>query len=337
MGRGLRILCLDGGGIRGLLMLEALKKLEADAGRPVHELFDLICGTSTGGLIAVSLCARKSLNEIATQYEHIRSAFGGQSAIMSEVKRFATGASHSHVVAESVLRRYFGDTHMSALPASPKCFVVCTAIDMAPAQPYLFRSYDLSPEAFAAAEFLGTANVYAHEAVRATTSAPTYYAPAVVGGQMMVDGAILQNNPALLALAEAALLWPGARVDVMLSLGTGTMVPKPNNPSGVMAWIRTVLDLAMSSFVTHKIVATLLGTRYFRLDAEGCGDVELTEMRVDVLAKMLEENRRYLQRQEPLFARLRAALASSQVAPPLATPASGGGSSGPAGAVPPAA
>jgi calcium-independent phospholipase A2-gamma len=299
--RGLRILSLDGGGIRGMLMLECLKKLEADTGRQIHEMFDLIAGTSTGGLIAVSLCARKTLEEIAGQYENIRSAFGGQSAIMSEVKRFTTGTSHSHQAAEHVLKQYFSDVHMSSLPASPKCFVLCAAIDMAPAQPYLFRSYDLSHEAFAASEFLGTSSVFAHEAVRATTSAPTYYAPAIIGGQKMVDGAILQNNPTLIAVTEAMLLWPDTPVELVVSLGTGSQTPKPNNPSGVMAWVRTVLDLAMSSQFTHKLSAMLLEGRYFRLDPDGCGDYDLSEIRVDVLAKMLEDGRKYIQRHESTF------------------------------------
>ena len=52
---GSRILFLDGGGIRGLLQLELLRKLEEDTGRKITELFDWIVGTSTGGIIALGL------------------------------------------------------------------------------------------------------------------------------------------------------------------------------------------------------------------------------------------------------------------------------------------
>lgn len=181
----------------------------------------------------------------------------------------------------------------------------------------------------------------AHEAVRATTSAPTFYAPAVIGTQRMVDGAILANNPTLVGLAEAALLWPGAPVDVLLSLGTGTQVPRPSGAAGnVMGWVRTVVELSMNSFMTHKAVSTLLAARlaldmdaddgaadgplaagapparrggrrprvYWRLDPDGCGDVDISESRLDVIARMLGEGRRYVQRQAPAIAELAAAL-----------------------------
>ena len=52
---GSRILFLDGGGIRGLIQIELLRKLEEDTGRKITELFDWIVGTSTGGIIALGL------------------------------------------------------------------------------------------------------------------------------------------------------------------------------------------------------------------------------------------------------------------------------------------
>ena len=101
--------------------------------------------------------------------------------------------------------------------------------------------------------FLGTSNVSVHEAARATTAAPTYYQPFAIGGQRMVgrsgrvllagallpphrfmqaDGAIIANNPVLIALCEAELLWPGAPVEVVLSLGTGTQARGLSRESG---------------------------------------------------------------------------------------------------------
>jgi calcium-independent phospholipase A2 len=52
---GQRILCLDGGGLKGLILIEVLLYIEHQAGRKITELFDWIVGTSTGGIIALAL------------------------------------------------------------------------------------------------------------------------------------------------------------------------------------------------------------------------------------------------------------------------------------------
>ena len=53
--QGLRILSMDGGGMKGLATVQILKEIEKGTGKQIHELFDLICGTSTGGMLAVAL------------------------------------------------------------------------------------------------------------------------------------------------------------------------------------------------------------------------------------------------------------------------------------------
>lgn len=58
-GRGVRILCMDGGGMKGLSTLKMLREIERCSGKRIHELFDLICGTSTGGILAASLALQQ--------------------------------------------------------------------------------------------------------------------------------------------------------------------------------------------------------------------------------------------------------------------------------------
>lgn len=151
----------------------------------------------------------------------------------------------------------------------------------------------------------GTSKCECWEAVRATTAAPTYYSPAVIGGQKFVDGAILANNPTLIALvrdstcfcpdtlanprptsplsppqSEAAVLWPGRSITAVVSLGTAEPAPSSKAANGVVSWVKKLIELAMSSNMTHKISAGILGNRYHRFDADsGEGAVDLAESR----------------------------------------------------------
>lgn len=57
--QGLRILSMDGGGMKGMATVLMLKEIEKGTGKPIHELFDLVCGTSTGGMLAVALAIKQ--------------------------------------------------------------------------------------------------------------------------------------------------------------------------------------------------------------------------------------------------------------------------------------
>ena len=65
---GSRILCLDGGGVRGLVQIEMLRQIEQRTGKRITELFDWIVGTSTGGIIALTLVYGRSLSH--HKYKH---------------------------------------------------------------------------------------------------------------------------------------------------------------------------------------------------------------------------------------------------------------------------
>jgi hypothetical protein len=122
--RGLRLLSLEGGGIKGLALIWQLRALERAAGRPIHELFDLIGGVSTGGIIALGLARGVPLRELEKMYRDIgRDVFGSQSA----VRRLIKGNAADNTAIRDLLLEYLGDLPMLDAPGQlARCFVVTT-------------------------------------------------------------------------------------------------------------------------------------------------------------------------------------------------------------------
>ena len=235
--RGVRVLSLDGGGVRGLVIIRLLREIERLTGRPIADSFDLIVGTSSGGILALGLTARMSLDEMESVFSALRDNFRDTSVWLAEVKRVVTGISHDTEVAESNLRKCFGiERRLRDLPRSPFVAVLATASSREPLQPFLFRSYELPASSATANPMEGTHEARLWEAARATSSAPTFFAPVTIGGRAFVDGALLANNPGLIALAEAAVLWQDKRVDVLCCIGTGLDKEKDFKGQGIAQW-----------------------------------------------------------------------------------------------------
>ncbi|KAL6200997.1 hypothetical protein ACLB2K_024712 [Fragaria x ananassa] len=164
--QGLRILSMDGGGMKGLATVQILKAIEKGTGKPIHELFDLICGTSTGGMLAVALGIKlmsldqceeiyKNLgklvfaepapkdNEAASWREKLDQLYKSSSQSFRVVVH---GSKHSADQFERLLKEMCADEEgdlliESAVKNIPKVFVVSTLVSMTPAQPFLFRNY----------------------------------------------------------------------------------------------------------------------------------------------------------------------------------------------------
>ncbi|KAI4365056.1 hypothetical protein MLD38_021076 [Melastoma candidum] len=164
--QGLRILSMDGGGMKGLATVQMLKEIEKGTGKRIHELFDLICGTSTGGMLAVALGIKsmtldqceeiyKNLgklvftepapkdNEAASWRERLDQLYKSSSQSFRVVVH---GSKHSADQFEKLLKEMCADEDGdllidSAVRNIPKVFVVATLVSVTPAQPFIFRNY----------------------------------------------------------------------------------------------------------------------------------------------------------------------------------------------------
>ncbi|WCJ20245.1 Phospholipase A I [Euphorbia peplus] len=163
--QGLRILSMDGGGMKGLATVQMLKAIEKGTGKRIHELFDLICGTSTGGMLAVALGIKlMTLAECEEIYKNLGKLVFAEPTPKDEAASWREkldqlyksssqsfrvvvhGSKHSADQFERLLKEMCADDDgnlliESAVKNVPKVFVVSTLVSVTPAQPYVFRNY----------------------------------------------------------------------------------------------------------------------------------------------------------------------------------------------------
>lgn len=239
-----RVLCIDGGGIRGLLPAAFLERYEAHTRRRIAHQFDMIAGTSTGGLIALYLSVPKRDNpeHAAHSTTQLRQLYLDHAETIFP-KRLWTGArqlvapKYSARGLDHLVSDRLRDAQMSQLVTQ----VVVPSFDRLAAEDAVFKTSDV-------------VDWYARDAALATSAAPTYFrahAAQSVGGEIagsFVDGGIWANNPSLCAYAEAKSLWPGQRIEI-LSLGTGRRRQTNMGPrsGGLAQWALVLADLFMDS------------------------------------------------------------------------------------------
>ena len=231
----MRVLSIDGGGIRGIIPALVLCHLEERTDRPVGTLFDLVAGTSTGGILATALTKPDALpaSEVLELYRT-----EGPRIFRRSLGRRITSAEglldekHDDDVLNEVLARYLGPGRLSEATSR----VLVTAYDLQGRRPWLFKSWRPDRD--------GTLV----DVARATSGAPTYFEPWRVGELVLVDGGVFAMNPAMCAYAEARRLEDDAP-SLVLSLGTGQLTRPITFAQasgwGLVEWARPVIDVVL--------------------------------------------------------------------------------------------
>lgn len=295
-----KVLSIDGGGIRGIIPSLVLGEIERRTGRPACELFDLIAGTSTGGIIALGVTVpgeegpggvthpRWSALELAEMYAEEGPKIFHRSLMRTvETVDGLLVEKYSADGLQAALERYLGEARLSQALTD----VLITSYDVHDHQPFFFKSFE--PRARdRGAEPSATPAPFRYypmtTVARATSAAPTYFEPEDVpaspppaGGSpsdyVLVDGGTFANNPAMCAYAEAKRNHPGTEV-LIVSLGTGRLTDsisfKQARNWGLVQWAHPLLEVMMdgsSAAIDYQLDELLGGERHFRFQIELAG------------------------------------------------------------------
>jgi patatin-like phospholipase/acyl hydrolase len=274
----IKILSIDGGGIRGIIPAMLLAEIEKRTQRPIARLFDLIAGTSTGGILALGLSIPKTPPAPLYAASQLLEMY-----VRDGNRIFSRGLPHKAVACgnlrrakypatgiEQVLLEYFGNSRLSDAATD----VLITSYEIERSFPFFFRS--------AIARERSDYDFPAREVARATSAAPTYFEPmklptgTFTDHYTLVDGGVFANNPAACALVEARTTQPDATDFLIVSLGTGELtccLPYEQTKNwGALRWAASVLDVVfdgLSRTVDYQLRQLLPGTsadckRYYR-------------------------------------------------------------------------
>lgn len=294
-----RILSLDGGGIRGIIPAQILVALERkirhktqNPNAKIGDYFDFIAGTSTGGILTCLYLVPDKQNPTKALYSaedavNMYMQFGSQIFSNTFLKRIRSisgliDEKYDEVNLETILEKYFGDLQLKDL--TRPCLV--TAYDVYDSKAHFFRQhYAIKTEG---------RNYYVKDVARATSAAPTYFEAAKVTSfsgvtYPLIDGGVFANNPSMCAYAEVRQMdfasekkndRPGPEQMMILSLGNGGQSKmrfqhKDIKDWGVAEWIKPLINIMMSGVgqtVDYQLkqifMARDCGPQYVRIEPE---------------------------------------------------------------------
>jgi predicted acylesterase/phospholipase RssA len=272
-------LSIDGGGIRGIIPAVMLTEIEARTGKRISQLFDIIAGTSTGGILALGFVKPKSPGskepaytgpDMIEMYEKYGESIFPKRRLSKLEKIFRS--EYPTTGLDNMLETYFGDARLKDALST----VVITSYDIENRNAFFFRSSNAK-----IAKIQESYDYPMKSVARATSAAPTYFPPAKIPKGVpaaeywnLIDGGVFANNPSMCAYVEALGINPEADICVV-SLGTGATTPtsyaNKADKWGLAGWARPILTITMEgpgNTVDYQL-KRLLDTRdYYRFQTQ---------------------------------------------------------------------
>lgn len=266
------ILCLSGGGYLGLYTACILAALEREAGRPLASLFDLVAGTSVGGIIALGLANEIPADRIADEFQKNGvKVFSSRRkprlgiAQWLDLRRSAWGAKYDRATLRELVDKVAGqNTRIGDL----KHAVMVPVTNLTKGRPQIFKTPHHP-------NFVRDRELLVADVAMATSAAPSFFPISQVGDELFADGGIYANAPDAVALHEAEHYFSVAVRDVrMLSIGTTTsqfsFSYRRRQRLGFLQWLndQTLFNVMLGAqeLNTIAMVGQRLGRNYLRID-----------------------------------------------------------------------
>lgn len=244
-----KILTIDGGGIRGVLPARILHEIEKRTKKPISDIFDLIAGTSTGGILALCLTKPDAKGKPRYKALDILKLYENEGKRIFKKSPWKSTMSMGNLVdekfsiagIEEVLELYLGDTKLSESLTN----LIIPSYELEQRIPFFFKSRK--------AKDSEDYDFKMRDVARATSAAPTYFeslklkASPPVDYFALIDGGVYANNPSMCAYAEAMKEFGNDEEILLVSLGTGELTRRISYEEsknwGLIGWARPLLDV----------------------------------------------------------------------------------------------
>jgi patatin-like phospholipase/acyl hydrolase len=270
--REFKILSIDGGGIRGLLPATFLCEIESKIKEPIWKYFDLITGTSTGGIIALALAAGYTCEKIQKMYDEMASKVFPKKVWIHKLFAACLGSIYDISKLEHVLKLEYINEGKPLCMRDGMTRLCIPAIDLTNGKVTVYKT----PHSAVYPKektFFADADKEMWQVALATSAAPIYFRPARLHKSYCADGGLWANNPSLVGIVEAIQSGYELNEIIVLSLGTGESAfqVEQNVAKNIRLWHwapNGLIDLSFQSqsqAVQNQIRSLLMEANYMRI------------------------------------------------------------------------